>query len=294
MLNLKRRPPLQTKYRLIVDYIYVLLGSACIGIAFNVFLLPNKVASGGVSGISTILHWKFGWEPSFVQWFFNIPLFIGGIVLLGSSFGYFQYALKTFVGTVFLPFVVFMTSSWQPATHNPLLGAIFGGLGIGLGLGLVFRGNASTGGTDLAAQIVNKFTGSPLGLSVLFIDGMIVIASAFTLSLESALYALIAMYLTAKTIDMVQMGLSVSKMALIISEKEEELKPRILEDIDRGVTRLEGVGGYTNDTRPILMCVLSQNEITRLKQLVRSIDPKAFVIVTQATEVLGEGFKYHS
>jgi uncharacterized membrane-anchored protein YitT (DUF2179 family) len=293
-MKLKKRPALLTRNRLILDYIYVLIGSACVGIAFNVFLLPNKVASGGVSGISTILHWTLGWEPSYVQWVLNIPLFISGIIFLGSSFGYWHYALKTFVGTVFLPLVVFVTASWGPATHNPLLGAIFGGLGVGLGLGIVFRGNASTGGTDLAAQIINKYTGASLGVSVFIIDGLIVISSAFTLSLEHALYALIAMYLTGKTIDVVQMGLSVSKMALIITDKEVEMKPRILSDLDLGLTQLKGLGGYTEDERPILLCVLSPNKISGLKQLVRSVDPKAFVIVTNATEVLGEGFKHLS
>lgn len=293
-MTLKKRPALQTRNRLIVDYIYVLIGSACVAIAFNVFLLPNKVASGGVSGISTILHWTLGWQPSYVQWVLNIPLFISGIIFLGSSFGYWHYALKTFVGTVFLPLVVFATSSWPPATLNPLLGAIFGGLGVGLGLGIVFRGNASTGGTDLAAQIINKYTGASLGVSVFIIDGMIVLTSAFTLSLEHALYALIAMFLTGKTIDVVQMGLSVSKMALIITDKEADMRPRILQDLDLGLTQLKGVGGYTEDERPILLCVLSQNKISQLKQLVRSVDPKAFVIVTNATEVLGEGFKHLS
>lgn len=277
-----------------LDYIFVLIGSAIIGISFNVFLLPNKIASGGVSGISTILHWTMGLPPSYVQWALNIPLFICGIIFLGSSFGYFQYALKTLVGTVFLPFVVFLTSGWDAATVNPLLGALFGGVGVGLGLGIVFKGNASTGGTDLAAQIISKYTGLTLGISVVLIDGMIVLASAITLSLESALYALIGMYLTAKVIDVVQMGFSESKMAFIISNKHELLRPKILKEIDRGVTRWEGYGGFTDDPRPILLCVVSPREITKLKQLVKEVDPSAFVIVTNATEVLGEGFKHHT
>jgi uncharacterized membrane-anchored protein YitT (DUF2179 family) len=277
-----------------LDYIYVLIGSSIIAIAFNVFLLPNKIASGGVSGISTILHWTIGVGPSYVQWALNIPLFICGIIFLGSSFGYFQYSMKTLVGTIFLPLVVFLTSGWGAATTSPLLGAIFGGVGVGLGLGIVFRGNASTGGTDLAAQIISKYTGLTLGISVVMIDGTIVLASAVTLSLESALYALIGMYLTAKMIDIVQMGFSESKMALIISNKHELLRPKILKEIDRGVTRWEGYGGFTDDRRPILLCVVSQREITKLKQLVKEVDPLAFVIVTNATEVLGEGFKRHS
>lgn len=282
-----------SKMRVLLEYINVLIGSAIVAIAFNLFLLPNKIASGGVSGISTILHWTLNFEPSFVQWALNIPLFIAGIIFLGSSFGYFQYALKTLVGTVFLPFVVFLTSDMAPATTNPILGAVFGGIFVGLGLGIVFRGNASTGGTDLAAQIIHKYTGASLGMSVALIDGFIVLSSAVTLSLESALYALIGMYLTAKMIDVVQLGFSNTKMALIISDHEKELRMGILEEIDRGVTRIDGRGGYTDNERPVLMCVVSQNELTRLKLLVKSIDSNAFFIVTQANEVLGEGFKGH-
>ncbi|MCA0986842.1 YitT family protein [Guptibacillus algicola] len=272
--------------RQIFEYISVLIGSAIVAIAFNLFLLPNSIASGGVSGISTITKGVFDWKPAYVQWAFNIPLFISGLIFLGKKYG-----PKTLAGTLFLPFVVKLTENVEAATTDPLLGALFGGLGVGLGLGIVFRGKASTGGTDLAAQIVNKFSGLSLGTCVFIIDGLIVTASAFVFSLESALYALIAMYLTGKTIDVVQLGFGYSKMALIISEKEEELREGIFSVIDRGVTRISGQGGYTNDKRPILMVVVTQNEVTKLKQLVKSVDPKAFVIVSNATEVLGEGFK---
>ena len=263
-----------------------MVGSALVAIAFNLFLLPNSIASGGVSGISTITKGVFDWKPAYVQWAFNIPLFISGLIFLGKKYG-----AKTLVGTLFLPFVVKLTENVEPATTDPLLGALFGGLGVGIGLGIVFRGKASTGGTDLAAQIVNKYTGVSLGTCVFMIDGLIVVASAYVFSLEEALYALIAMYLTGKTIDVVQLGLGYSKMALIISDKEEELREGIITVIDRGVTRISGQGGYTNDKRPILMVVVAQNEVTKLKELVKGVDPSAFVIVSNATEVLGEGFK---
>lgn len=293
MMMTKRlqRAPLPPGAQLIIDYTYVLIGSASVALAFNLFLLPNKVASGGVSGISTLLKWGFGWEPSLVQWALNIPLFVAGVLLLGSQLGYLQYALKTLVGTLFLPFVVFVTADLQPATNDPLLGALFGGIGVGLGLGIVFRGKASTGGTDLAAQIIHKYTGVSLGGCVAMIDGLIVFTSAFVFGIEEALYALIGMYLTGKMIDVVQMGFGAAKMAMVISNQPDELRPKILKEIDRGVTRLSGMGGYTDHQRPVLMCVVSQNEVTKLKQLVRNIDPGAFVIVTNATEVLGEGFK---
>jgi uncharacterized membrane-anchored protein YitT (DUF2179 family) len=268
------------------EYIYILIGSAIIGFAFNIFLLPNQIASGGVSGISTILHSVAGWEPAYVQWAFNIPLFIAGVIFLGKQFG-----VKTLVGTIFLPFIVILTKNIDPWTHNPLLGALFGGAGVGLGLGIVFRGKASTGGTDLAAQIIHKYTGLTLGTCVVLIDGMIVVTAAFVFDIEKALYALISLYVTSKTIDLVQVGFGRSKTAMIISSKPDEVREGIFNQIDRGVTKLSAYGGFTDHERPVLMCVVDQTEFTKLKQLVKNIDPGAFVVVMDAAEVLGEGFK---
>ncbi|GKW45130.1 MULTISPECIES: YitT family protein [unclassified Planococcus (in: firmicutes)] len=270
----------------ILEYASVILGSAIVAISFNVFLLPNEVASGGVSGISTILKGVFDWKPAFVQWAFNIPLFIAGVILLGKNFG-----LKTAVGTIFLPFVVFMTESWEPWTMNPLLGSLFGGIMVGLGLGIVFRGQASTGGTDLAAQIITKYTGLTLGTSVALIDGLIVLAAALVFDIEKGLYALIGLYVTTKTIDLVQVGFGRSKLVYIITNKQAEIRDAIYEEIDRGVTKLSATGGYTEAEKPMIMVVVHQTEFTRLKNLVKIIDPTAFVIVSDAAEVLGEGFK---
>lgn len=284
--------PLNPVQRVIWDFAHVLLGSAVVAVAFNIFLLPNQIASGGVSGISTIFNFTFGFEPAYTQWAFNIPLFVLGVLLLGGSLaGSLLYGSKTLAGTIFLPFVVFLTRDLEPATTDPLLAAIFGGIGVGLGLGIVFRSNSSTGGTDLAAQIVTKYTGMSLGASVFIMDGLIVISSAFVFGFEFALYALIGLFTTGKTIDIVQMGIGYSKMAIIISEYEEEVKQGLLTQVDRGVTKFVGYGGYTNHERPVLMCVVGRNEVTKLKQIVQTIDPSAFVIVSNASEVLGEGFK---
>ncbi|MFC7372972.1 YitT family protein [Fictibacillus iocasae] len=282
----RRKAILPTWAEVALEYVYVIIGSAFVALAFSVFLLPNAIASGGVSGISTILYGLFGWKPSYVQWAFNIPLFIAGLVFLGRRFG-----AKTLVGTIVLPLFVYVFEDWGAATKDPLLGALFGGLGIGAGLGIVFRGKASTGGVDLLAQIIHKYIGISLGTIILLIDGTIVLSSAIIFGIEQALYALIAMFLTAKTIDVVQMGLGTSKMALIISDHEEELRKGILTDIYRGVTKISAFGGYTQDERPMLMCVVAQHEVTKLKQYVRDIDPSAFIIVVNAHEVLGEGFK---
>ena len=270
----------------IKEYLFVIVGAAVIALGFNLFLFPNQVASGGVSGISTILHGLFGWNAGFVQYAFNIPLFIAGVIFLGKKFG-----VKSLVGTLALPFFVILTDSWDAWTLNPLLGAIFGGIIVGLGIGFVFKGNASTGGTDLLAQIITKYTGLTLGTSVLLIDGIIAISAAVVFDLEKGLYAIIGLYVTTKTIDIVQLGFSQSKMVYIITQREVEVRDAIYKEINRGVTKLPAIGGYTGEERPVLMVVVYQTEFTKLKQVLKTVDPQAFVIVSDAYEVLGEGFK---
>lgn len=270
----------------ILEYIYIIIGAAIIAVGFNVFLLPNEVASGGVSGISTILKGVFNWNPGLVQYAFNIPLFITGVILLGKQFG-----ARSLVGTLTLPLFVLLTANWEPATLNPLLGALFGGISVGVGLGIVFRGRASTGGTDLAAQIIAKYSGLTLGTSVMLIDGLIVLSAALVFDVEKGLYALIGLFVTTKTIDIIQLGFSQSKMVYIITNKQEEIRDAIYTEVNRGVTKLSAVGGYTEQERPILLVVVYQTEFTKLKQLIKTIDSSAFVIVTDSYEVLGEGFK---
>ncbi|MFG6120862.1 YitT family protein [Thalassobacillus sp. B23F22_16] len=281
-----RREPMPEMLRHVLEYSFVIIGSFFVALAFNVFLLPNNIASGGVAGISTITKGVFGWEPGLVQGLLNVPLFITGVIILGKNFG-----IKSFIGTLILPLFVYMTSGLSPATPNPLLGAIFGGMGVGLGLGIVFRGRASTGGIDLAAQILHKYTHLPLGVSLALLDGMIVITSAVVFSLEAGLYALIGLFATSRTIDFVQVGLNTSKNVMIISDQVEEIRQAILNEIDRGVTVLDGSGGYTEQSRKVVMCVVQQNEFIKLTQTVKMIDSEAFVVAMNATEVLGKGFK---
>ncbi|TSI07010.1 YitT family protein [Lysinibacillus sp. BW-2-10] len=286
MSKIYKNKVLNSTKDIIQEYVYVLLGAAVIAFGFNAFLFPNQVASGGVSGISTILNGLFGWNAGIVQYAFNIPLFIAGILILGKKFGF-----KSFVGTVALPFFVLLTHEIDALTTNTLLAALFGGIVVGLGIGLVFKGNASTGGTDLLAQIITKYTGLTLGTSVLLIDGVIAISAALVFDLEKGLYALIGLFVTTKTIDIVQLGFSQSKMVYIISEKENEIRDTIYAEIDRGVTKLPVFGGYTGKERTMLMVVVYQTEFTKLKQIIKTVDANAFVIVSDAYEVLGEGFK---
>ncbi|MCC9088400.1 YitT family protein [Bacillus pumilus] len=267
------------------NYLFILIGSAIVAIGFNTLLLPNQIAAGGVSGISTIMQ-SFGFEAAYVQWGLNIPLFIAGFYLLGGTFG-----VKTLVGSIFLPLMVFLTRQIAPVTHEALLAAIFGGVVIGIGIGLVFLGNGSTGGTALAAKIINKYTGLTLGTCLAMMDGLIVLAAMTVFGIEEGLYAVIGVFISSKTIDVVQAGFSHSKMAMIITGHEDEVRQAVFDQIDRGVTKISAVGGYTDHDRPILMCVVGQTQFTKLKQVVKAIDASAFVIVMDAKEVLGEGFK---
>ncbi|MCC3379502.1 YitT family protein [Paenibacillus farraposensis] len=288
----RRRKPLiaaSGPVRNATDILLIILGSFITALAFNMFLLPNRIASGGVSGLSIVGEELFRLEPAYTQWAMNIPLFIAGVLLLGKKYG-----LRSLLGSIMLPLFVYVTREWAVPTTNPLLASLYGGIGVGLGLGTVFRGRGSTGGLAILAQIIHKYTGFSLSLCVMLMDGTVITLAGFTLSPERALYALIGLFVTGKVIDALEMGLSYSKVAYIISNQKETITQAILQDLDRGLTELAGRGGYTNEERPVLMVVVGQNEITRLKRLVRSVDPEAFVIISNTREVLGEGFKKES
>ncbi|MDF2714813.1 MAG: hypothetical protein K0R28_1738 [Paenibacillus sp.] len=272
----------------VIEYGLLLAGCLIIALSFNFFLNPNQIASGGVAGISTIIQQLFGIEPAVMQWVLNIPLFILGMLFLGGQFG-----LKTAVGSVVLPLFVLLTRDLGPLTTNALLATIYGGIGIGAGLGIVFRGRGSTGGLDSAAQLIHKWTGLGYGLAVAMLDGAVILTAGVVFSPEKALYALIGLFVTTKTIDVVQIGFRYSKVAFIMTKEMESIRDAILFELDRGLTLLDGRGGYTGEDRPTLMVVVSQTEVTRLKTIVRSVDPNAFIILTDANEVLGEGFKLH-
>ncbi|NMM54297.1 YitT family protein [Paenibacillus aquistagni] len=274
--------------RSVLDYAMILLGAFLMSLSFNLFMLPNKIASGGISGLSIILQETLGWNPAISQYAFNIPLFILGVTLLGK-----QYGIRTFVGSIALPTFVYLTSKLPAATDNHLLAAIFGGILLGLGLGIVFRGRGSTGGNAITAQLVHVFIGISLPLSVAICDGVIILLAGIFLSFEGAMYALIALFVMTKTIDVVQMGFGYTKLAYIISDKTEEVMEAVLHDLDRGLTKLHAEGGYTGDSRTVLMVVVGQTEIVKLKTLVKTVDPHAFMIINETNEVLGEGFKMH-
>lgn len=267
------------------EYFLMIIGSTFVGLAYNIFLLPARLAAGGVSGISTLMFELYAWQPAYVQWILNIPIFIAGWIALGRSF-----SIKSIVGTFFVPFVIFLTADLPFQISNPLLAAIYGGILLGLGLGLVYRGRGSTGGLATIGQIIKKYTNLSSGYSQLIADGGVVLASAFVFGLEKALYAMIAMFVMSKVIDFVQLQSSTSKLILVITEKERDIKHIINYELDRGFTKVNSFGGFSNKERALLLCVAEQNEAIIFKRLAQEVDPASFVIFLNASEVLGRGF----
>lgn len=277
------------KFKTIQDYILIFIGTLLTAIGLDMFLIPNKIAAGGVSGIATIIHYVAHFPVGVTMLTINIPLFLLGIKQLGVGFG-----IRSLFGTVVLSAMIDVMASMNlpVPTKDPLLASIYGGIITGVGIGIVFRARGTTGGTDLAAAIVNNYMKLSVGVVLFAIDASVIVAAGIVFkSAELALYALLTVFLTSRVIDIVQEGFGYAKAAIIISEKPAEVSEAIMNKMDRGATALKGRGMYTGTDRDVILAVVTRAEITTLKELVQSIDPKAFVILTDVHEVLGEGFK---
>ncbi|MHA6251530.1 YitT family protein [Oceanobacillus sp. CAU 1775] len=267
------------------QYMYILIGSTIVGLTYNMFLLPAKLAAGGISGLSTILFELYSISPALIQFAINIPIFILGWLILGKDFSW-----KSLVGITFLPFVIFLSEDIPVKVTDPLLAAIYGGILLGVGLGIVYKGNGSTGGTTAIAQILKHFTKISSGLSQLIIDGLVVITSIFVFSLELTLFALIAIFLSSKAIDFVELRTAANKLVLIITNQEDQVQSIIHNEIDRGMTKVRSVGGYSNLKQTMILCVTEHQEAIKLKKKLQEVSPDAFVIFINASEILGRGF----
>lgn len=282
--------PIQRR-TLFLEYGKVIFGATLVGLGYNMFLLPAKLAAGGISGISTLLFEVYGLSPAFIQFIINIPIFIIGWLTLGKDF-----SGKTLVGTFWVPLTIWLSSDIPFVVTDHFLGAVYGGVVLGTGLGIVYQGKGSTGGTAALAQILKKFTGLSSGYSQLAVDGAVAIASLIVFNLEITLFALMSIYITGKTIDMIQLRTTSSKLILIITENEEKVRQLIHEKIDRGYTKIESIGGYTGKERAMILSVTDNKEAATLKQWLKEQDENLFVVFLNASDILGRGFtleKYH-
>lgn len=269
------------------NYLGITLGAIITAAALNVFLIPNKIAAGGVSGMATVLHYLLGLPVGMTMLALNIPLFLASVRVLGTKFG-----VKTLYGAAILSVAIDSTAPYTPVlTHDILLSSLYGGALAGLGLGLVFRFGGTTAGTDLAAAIINKLTRISVGQALLAVDFCVIAFAGIAFrSAELALYALISLFLTSHIVDLIQEGPTTAKAFFIMSLRSDAVAQQIMNEMDRGVTFFQGRGGYTGQSREVLFCVVSTGEVSRVKNLIQSVDPHAFVIVADTHEVLGEGF----
>lgn len=268
-------------------YLGVLLGVAITAFGLTWFLIPSKIAAGGVSGLATVTYHVFNFPVGLTMLALNIPLFIASITVIGTMFG-----LRTLFGTVLISVFVDLFARWAvPITSDSLLAAIYGGVIIGIGLGIAFRSGGSTGGTDMAAQLISRFFPISVGTALLIVDGIVIALAGVVFGPELALYALISVFITTKTIDIVQEGKTYAKAAMIISNDNDKIAASILTNLQRGATALQGKGVFTGTDRDVLYVIITRSELTKLRKLVHEVDANAFLVISDVHEVLGEGFK---
>jgi len=267
-------------------YLQITIGCVLGAMAYPMFLVPNDIAPGGLTGIATILHSLVGSPVGTVSLLMNIPLFLIGYRSMGRVF-----VFRSLLATVLFSLLI----DWLPVpvlTTDTLLGSLFGGVLMGVGLGLILRGGATTGGSDMVARMVHKrFPHISVGAFLFFIDFCVVLAAGFFLKVESALYAFISIYAGSRIIDLVVQGFDRQKACYIITVDTAAVKDTLMQELGRGLTILSARGGFRGDERPVILCIVSAQEVTRLKAIVRMADERAFVFITDAYEVLGEGFR---
>ena len=273
----------------IKESIGMIVGCILISVALNMFFSPHTIAPGGLSGLSVVLSKVSGLSVSAIMLIMGIPLIFFSIKILGT-----KNAIKTLIGMLLLSLCISLTSSLSQVsvTDDVLLAAITGAILLGLGLGVVFSVDGSTGGTDLIALMINKAIPSiPLSKCLVCIDGLVVMSSGIVnKNLETALYSAISLYVIVKMIDFIISGFDYSKCFIIITNEEEKLKEAIVNDIKRGITILDGRGGYTDSSKSVLIVAVNKKQDVHMKKLIKNVDKNAFIIVSKAHEVFGEGF----
>ena len=282
-----KRKIIKTKY-LIVQFIQIVVGTALVAGSTSLFLLPNQLSSGGFSGIATIAYYLLNIPLGTTVLVLNVPLFIMSLIKNGKHF-----FLKAILGTAGLSIFLNLFEKLKPITTDRFLACIYGGIIAGIGTAIILKANASTGGTDLLTQIIKAYKPNIRISNLLVILDTIIVAAnvIFFKELEIGLYSAITIYIMGKMLDIFFEGIDFAKMVYIISQKNDEIAEQIGNQIKRGSTSLYGKGMYKKQDREVLFCVASRNEVREIRKIVKDIDSNAFIVITSAREVFGEGFK---
>jgi len=272
------------------DYMFILAGALLQAISLHIFLLPARLANGGVTGTTMLINHFTGWPIGIMILIGNIPLFILGWRFLGGK----SFALKTAVAVLVYALLVDFLATYLPTiglTDDIFLNSLYGAIVSGIGYGLVYRGQGTSGGSDILARILNNWKSIPVSQSYLMVDGLVLIAAGLVFGPKQALYALVTLYVSGIVAETTLEGSSIVRTAMIVTNRPGELSSQIMKDMNRGVTMLTGKGAYSGEARDILYCVVIRSEVARLKFIINEIDPQAFMVIGQAHEALGEGFK---
>ena len=284
-MNLKEKILIK---RFILETLGTILGAFVIAIAVSLFLLPNKLSSGGVAGIATITYYLFNMPMGISMLIINIPLFFMSILKIGKTF-----FVKSIIGTITLSVFIDILDKLTPLTEDKFLACIYGGILMGVGTAILLKVNSSTGGTDLFSYIAKIYKPTIKVGEIIFLIDIVIVAlnMIFLREIEIGLYSAIAIYLMGKIIDILFEGIYFTKLIYIISDKAEEIAKEIGKEIGRGTTGIYGKGMYTNSDKLILMCAVTRKDVAKAIQIIRKIDKRSFVIITNSREVIGLGFK---
>ena len=288
MLNFKKSNSYKQINKFFLEMLGTIIGSFFMAIGVSLFLLPNQLSSGGISGIATIAYYLFSLPMGITIIIINIPLFVFAIFKVGKSF-----FIKSVIGTIFLSFFIDYLDKFQALTNDNLLASIYGGIILGIGTAIILKSHSSTGGSDLVSYIINKQNPTIQTSKILvIIDATIIFLNMiFLKEIEIGLYSAISIFIMGKMLDILFEGIYFTKLAIIISDKSEEIAKRIEKNIKRGSTGFYGKGMYTGEAKLILMCAVSRNNLEKLKLEAKSVDPDSFIIITNSREVVGLGFK---
>lgn len=274
--------------KFITESLVEILGAGIMAFGISLFLLPSQLSSGGFSGIATIIYYIFKIPMGRTILFLNIPLFVFSFFRLGKSF-----FVKSIIGTMSLSIFLDLFDRLNPLTEDRFLACIYGGIIVGIGTALILKSNSSTGGSELISNIVKSYNSNArMGKVIMIIDITVVLINVIVFrKIEIGLYSAIDIYIMGKVIDIIVEGIYFTKLIIIISDKNEQIASEIGKNIERGATGLYGKGMYKKDNKLVLLCAASRNDISKIKNIVKGIDSKAFMVITNSREVVGLGFK---
>ena len=276
--------------RAVGQSIYLIIGSAVVALAYVLFLIPHHIVPGGAGGVAMILNYFFATPVGLIILVINVPLFVLGIKTLGRTYGV-KSIIGIAVSSLLIDGFTYLLHIGS-ATDNKIIACVFGGIMLGAGLGLVFRGGGSTGGSDVVGMVLNRYTNFSTGTSILVVDFLVITAAGICFGqFELALYGYLNLYLQSRAIDLVLEGLSYTRALFIISDSADAIAQAITTKMNRGATVLNATGAYSQEKKDMVFSVMAKREVSRAREIVRETDPRAFVIITDVYEVLGEGFK---